>query len=300
MLGNSAMKFTGDADKASGASAALASVLKDVSGAIDTVGSAINNNQAAFAAISGGLGGAAAVAGLAAVAANIGKIRVAFLSLGAAMAANPVTLTIMGIGAVVGGAYAMIDARAKTLDAMKAELAKLESSTGTGLYGGKASDAAITKRLQDIDRLRGSITELETASGKYANAEDKRLAEHTQGYKAEQAQIEKISDLLAKSSSVPDAYIKRMKEIQGLSASMSPDELTTALDAAHKLLPKVAAATAKLSDEQKLVNHRRCDQAGRRIPGQRHECRRIPRRARQNHCQSAILSGACKRAEKSI
>lgn len=246
MLGNSTVKFVGDADKASGASATLAIVLKDVSGAIDTVGSTINNNQTAFAALAGGLGGAAAVAGLAAVASNIGKIRVAFVALSAVMAANPITLTLMGIGAAVGGAYAMVEAKSKTLESMKAELAKLESSTGVSIYGIKSSDAAMQKNMENITRLRGAIAELEAASNKYGNAEDKRLAEHTQGYKDEQKQIEKIAELLAKSSGVPDAYIKRMKEIQSIGVeNLNQDQRNAALAAAQDLLKKNTAATAE-------------------------------------------------------
>lgn len=245
MLGNSTVKFVGEADKASGASATLAGALKTVSESIDTVGKTINEHQTAFAAITGGLGGAAAIAGLAGVASNIGKIKVAFVALSAVMAANPITLTLMGIGAAVGGAYAMVDANSKTLESMKAELKKLESSTGVSIYGIKSSDAAMQKNQENITRLRGAIAELEAASNKYGNAEDKRLAEHTQGYKDEQKQIEKIADLLTKSSGVPDAYIKRMKEIQSIGVeNLSQDQRNAALAGAHDLLKKDTAGIA--------------------------------------------------------
>lgn len=105
-LQNAAVKATGKLDETTGASQSLAKAIQGTAVAVQTLGEAVAKHGDVIKSTFGAMAGAAAAAGLAAVAANIGKIRIAFLALTATMAANPVTLALLGIGAVAGAIIA--------------------------------------------------------------------------------------------------------------------------------------------------------------------------------------------------
>lgn len=105
-LQNAAIDATGKIDAATGASDSLAKAIQGTAAAIRTLGDVLAQHSDLIKTTFGAVSGAAVAAGLATVAANIGKIRIAFLGLTAAMAANPVTLALLGLGAVAGAMIA--------------------------------------------------------------------------------------------------------------------------------------------------------------------------------------------------
>ncbi len=115
-LHNATLAAVGDVDKFTGASSTLAGALSGVAQGVGSVGQALKDNEGTIKAVLGALGGAAtaygilavgrALAGAGGLAASIGVVRTAFLALSAAMAANPVGLALLGIGALTGVAIA--------------------------------------------------------------------------------------------------------------------------------------------------------------------------------------------------
>ncbi len=122
VLTNSATRFVGDADKATGATGSLAQAVIGLSRAVDAAGTLIRENQTAFQALA--LAGAGA-AGLAAVGVALGGIKIAVAGIGAVLAANPVVLTLLGIGAAVGVGVSLWQARARELDTLEGKVRRL-------------------------------------------------------------------------------------------------------------------------------------------------------------------------------
>jgi tape measure domain-containing protein len=191
MLSNSTLKFVGEADSASGASGNLAGALQATAGAIDTVGSAINNNQAAFGVITGGLAGAATLTGVVAL---TGGIRALWLAVMAGSATNPVILGLMALGAAGGAAVAAAGAFKGSVTMMKADAAHLKNSIdaiardlpkGTDDESVKERAAAALKtqrltamRTDLVQRL--ALMDADTAANaSFNNKEAKMLAERT-------------------------------------------------------------------------------------------------------------------------
>lgn len=122
LLGDAIKQTTADIDGMVGASAATAASLVGLADGVKSVGQALKDNQGIIKAVLGGALGAGSVGGILAVsralagaggvAASIGVVRGAFLALSAAMAANPLGLALLGIGAVTG---AVIASNSKTV-----------------------------------------------------------------------------------------------------------------------------------------------------------------------------------------
>lgn len=191
MLSNSALKFVGEADSASGASGNLAAALQSTAGAVDTVGSAINNNQAAFGVIIGGLAGAATLAGVVKLAGGIEALWVAVM---AGSAVNPVILGLMALGAAGGAAVAAAGAFKGSVTMMKADAAHLKNSIDAiardvpqGMDNESVqARAAATLKMQRLTDMRTDLVQklalmdADTAANKTFNdKESKMLAERT-------------------------------------------------------------------------------------------------------------------------
>jgi tape measure domain-containing protein len=123
LLGNSATKMVGEMDAASGASATLASAVKGISGAMDTVGKVIKDHETAFKFITYTLGSAAVVAGLYGTAVAIGAVWAA-VTLGGSVA---VTAALAALGAVIGLSIAAGSELSQTEGVLKISLAKINN-----------------------------------------------------------------------------------------------------------------------------------------------------------------------------
>lgn len=147
-LQNATTKTVGEIDSVIGASSALASSLSSLSDGVSAVGKAFKENETTVSTAMGVLAGAATVAGLArvagmmgGVAGGIGIVRTAFMALTAVMAANPVTLALLGVGAAVGGFVTYNNAAAQTVEGMERRIRSLQDriKQGPSIY---ARDAA--------------------------------------------------------------------------------------------------------------------------------------------------------------
>ena len=258
MLTNSTVKFVGEADKASGASAALSTALKDVSTNIDQIGSTLSEHQGAFAVLTSGALGAAGAAGVALLIPGL----------------REVTLLVAGIGAIVGSGVGVATWLSGTESIQKASLRQLanqikliEERTQLGGYATARDQAEADTRLALLKREHGALLQNMAANRQAANssqgaalaATNSRSA-HAQLASAARDSTEKdakaVASLLTKSSGVPQGYIDRMKEIGDLNAkgALSTDQLAAALDGAHAMLKKGTHGVSESAKAQKLLN----------------------------------------------
>lgn len=195
VLTNSVTKFVGEADSASGASGNLASVLQQLSSAVDSVGSTINNHKDAFGAIVNGLAGAAAVAGVAALASRIGTVTTAVVALGVAMAANPAILALTLIVAAGAGIASLANDWKKSAEGMRAQLAGINADIGlaearaaTGSEPVRARAALELQTLKDKrDALRQTMVVQEQSSADNVSYNAKEMKNLQERMAAEQA-----------------------------------------------------------------------------------------------------------------
>ena len=175
-LHNATLAAVGDVDKFTGASSTLAGALSGVAQGVGSVGQALKDNEGTIKAVLGALGGAAtaygilavgrALAGAGGLAASIGVVRTAFLALSAAMAANPVGLALLGIGALTGVAIAYdnspkgADRIAKEIDYQTKRIEKAEAQLAAagGSRGGKdPMTAKLEARIDAMKRYRSEL-----------------------------------------------------------------------------------------------------------------------------------------------
>ena len=140
-----------------------------VSDAIDGLGAAIEGNQGLVTGMLGALGGVAVAGGILAVGSAIGVVTAAFSGLTAVMAANPVALTLLGIGAVAGvgvsalGAYAKTkDGLAEAIERLQGENERSEAAMARAVAGGRIAGAeqiakTIEARKQQMSQLRAEM-----------------------------------------------------------------------------------------------------------------------------------------------
>lgn len=195
MLTNSALKFVGEADTASGASSTLAGALQGIAGAVDSVGTTINNHKVAFSAIAAGLAGAAVVTGLAAAATNIGLVTGAVAALGAVMMANPVIAGLALIVAAGAGIASLANdwknsaqgMRAQ-MDGINADIGLAEKRAATGSEPVRARAALELQTLKDKrDALRQTMAVQEQSSAENASYNAKEMKGFQEKIAAEQA-----------------------------------------------------------------------------------------------------------------
>lgn len=233
-LSNATLAAVGEFDKATGASSALAGAISSVASGVTTLGAVFRDNEVIISTTLGVLGGAATAAGVARVAsaitgaggmvAAIGAVRVAFLGLTAAAAANPIGLALLGIGAVVGGAVAAGRAYSKTeggiqaaIEQLKQENERSEAALQRAVDGGRMAGAdnirkAIEGRKKAIADLNAELA-LMNSQGLDTSAEDARLARHTQAMKAAQKDAESLAKLQQELDGVPPGYVEKMQEV---------------------------------------------------------------------------------------
>lgn len=241
MLSNSATKFIGDADRATGASATLASALKSIAGALDSVGETIRKHDTAFAVIGGALAGAAAVAGVLALGKGLVTLAGAVGTLGTAvMALNPVTLAILGVGVIAGGVMAASNAYDKTAAGIKRLIGKLEGADAELLRLRKALaenpgdiitanyvkelERDTPKRVEALRTLRQELALLNAGSAGSV-AEDARLDRGTQAFAERTQRATALTEVMGKLSGVNTDFLK---DLQALNASYAAGDTTLA------------------------------------------------------------------------
>jgi tape measure domain-containing protein len=177
-LRNSATRFVGDMDTATGASSTLAKALSGLSGTLDSLGAVLRENGPTIAAVLGSLSGAALLAALPAIVSGIKLVAGAVVTLGAALVANPLVLALLGIGAVVGGSLAYGAAQARTVEGMRDTVASLEALNARSeaalqraVEGGRTAGAdniraTIAARREEIFKLRLEIEKLQGDRGR--------------------------------------------------------------------------------------------------------------------------------------
>ena len=186
-LQNATIKTVGEFDKASGASAALASGISDLASVVSTMGRAFSENEAAIKTTLGvlaGVGTAAAIArtatALGGLAAGVGGVAGAVGALKLAVAGlNPVTLALLGLTAVAGGAAAYDNHWRGTAEGIKETIKQLQEANTLAagnlerMQGRpeviEAINKAIAQRSQNIADLTAKLRAM-NAEGAAMNA----------------------------------------------------------------------------------------------------------------------------------
>ncbi|WP_373784233.1 tape measure protein [Delftia acidovorans] len=160
---------TGFSEKAAGG-------VRLVTDAIDGLGKMVENHQGVVMTFLGAAGGAAAAAGLVAVGGAIGVVKGAIVTLAAVLAANPVTLALLGVGVVAGAGVAAVNMYAKTAAGIEDAIATLrvenersEAAMARAVAGGRTAGAdniakTIETRKDQIAKLRAELDMLNASS----------------------------------------------------------------------------------------------------------------------------------------
>ncbi|WP_288899482.1 tape measure protein [uncultured Delftia sp.] len=160
---------TGFSEKAAGG-------VRLVTDAIDGLGKMVENHQGVVMTFLGAAGGAAAAAGLVAVGGAIGVVKGAIVTLAAVLAANPVTLALLGVGVVAGAGVAAVSMYAKTAAGIEDAIATLrvenersEAAMARAVAGGRTAGAdniakTIEARKDQIAKLRAELDMLNASS----------------------------------------------------------------------------------------------------------------------------------------
>lgn len=229
-LGNATLDAIGKIDKATGASEAVAKAISGTADAITAAGKAFADNKETISIVLGMLGGAATAAGVLRVAsaiggaggvvAAIGAARTAFLSLSAAMAANPLGLALLGIGVATGAAIGMggkpSDAQglAREIEYQSGRIAAAEKQlAATGSRGEltRGLEERIASMRKTRDAMQAELAAMQ-AAGIDTRAEDARLAAHTAQMREQKKAEEDLDRFRQKSSGLPESYFENMKE----------------------------------------------------------------------------------------
>ncbi len=160
---------TGFSEKAAGG-------VRLVTDAIDGLGKMVENHQGVVMTFLGAAGGVAAAAGLVAVGGAIGVVKGAIVTLAAVLAANPVTLALLGVGVVAGAGVAAVNMYAKTAAGIEDAIATLrvenersEAAMARAVAGGRTAGAdniakTIEARKDQIAKLRAELDMLNASS----------------------------------------------------------------------------------------------------------------------------------------
>lgn len=265
-LQNAAIKAVGDFDSATGASSKLAGAVTTVAENVAALGKTVRDNEDTVSIVFGAAAGVAAAAGIAGVAAAVGKVSLAVYGLGAALTANPLTLTLLGLTAAAGAGVAALRTQSRTADGIAAAIKQLEDENRRSeeameraMGAGRAAGVdTIRKTIDDrkkaIAELRAEATLLQT-KGLDTSAEEARLTRLSAAAKTAARDQEDLNRLRSKLSGVPEGYVKDMNEIIRLNQAgvLVGKEYTDVLrkqqDALLKKAGTAKAASQTLKDE---------------------------------------------------
>lgn len=150
--------------------------------AISSLTATIRENKTELAVLAGGLGGAALVATLPKVGAGLMIVAGGVKALGLALAANPLVLALLGIGAAVGAAAAYSKVQSGTVESMARTVKELEALNARAAAEpwDAVLNANVEKRNQQIADLKKRMTELgRTARDAFALTDPRRTGEVT-------------------------------------------------------------------------------------------------------------------------
>jgi len=266
-LTNASTRAIGEFDAASGSSAALAAAISAGAGAVDTLGTAFKNNQGVIQTVMGAIAGGAVLATLGALPSAIGAVTAALTGLGVVLSANPVVLALLGIGAVVGGGVAAVNALAKTdsgikdaIRSLQAENERSEAALERAIAGGRGSGAdnirkVIEERKKAIRELNAEMA-LRDNAGAANPAEDARFAASTAAKKAEEAAARELTGIRQKLYKVDADYLPTLQKLhqQYQDGRISLQEYRADVEALAKAnykaaTPKGPKTPAKASEE---------------------------------------------------
>jgi lambda family phage tail tape measure protein len=218
-LSNASINAVGEFDKASGASASLASAIGSIASGMDSLGKSFRENETVIASVMGALAGAAALSSLAAIPRAIGLVTGAVTALGVVMAANPAVLALLGVGALVGGAVAYSNSFAKTEEGIRKTIASLErlNKTGPSIYARDADsmrawEEGVEKRKTQIKELQKQLSVMPGAALD-TRAEDARFAAQTSEMRAQQRAAEELAGIKQKLSGVDKEYLPTLNKL---------------------------------------------------------------------------------------
>lgn len=223
-LKNSATVVVGDFDKASGATATLATAMSGLSTAIDGVGRTVREHEAAFQILGGAIVGGTAAVSIVAVAAALGKVSTAIGVLGAALLANPAALVLLGLGAAAGGGLAAVSAYSKTERGTREAVAALEEANkrseaalARAEAGGRSAGAdnirnTIAERNKSIASLKGELY-VNESSGLDNRAEEARLARTTGAMADQKREADDLAATKRKLYGVDDNYLPTLTKL---------------------------------------------------------------------------------------
>lgn len=273
VLGNAATKAVGEFDQVTGASGTLAAAIKGTSDAVSVMGQAFADNETVVLTTLGVLGGAGVVAGVGAMAAAMGGVAGgialvsgAFATLTVVMAANPVGLTLLGIGAAVGGFVAYNNAHAKTAEGIRATIRELEGLNKVpSIYARDAEGIAAWRkaseeRRAEIAKLRATLATLDTA-GNESGAEAARLGRQAEAAasaaRANTQLASSFDDLRVRLSGFRGDHTQYQADLASIQALMASGKLSqtegiallTELAKKHGEVAKTAVAGARDTTE---------------------------------------------------
>ncbi len=231
-LSNATTVAVGELDKATGASAAVAQAISSTAQAITAAGKAFKDNEGAITTTLGVLGGAATAAGVVRVAgaitgaggtvAAIGAVRTAMLALSATLAANPVGLVLLGIGAATGAAIAMnrgpstMEGLAREIEYTSDRIAKAQRQLdAAGGAGQGALTSSLEGRLAGLRKYRDELQQswaTQSAAQIDTRAEDERNARATAQLKEQKKAEEELDRFRQKTTGLPESYFANMQE----------------------------------------------------------------------------------------
>jgi tape measure domain-containing protein len=264
VMANATTKMIGQFDQLTGASAGVASAMRSVGSAMDGLGVFIENNKEGILAITGALAGAAVVAGIAKMAGAIGLVTAAFTALTAVIAANPVGLVLLGIGAVGGaiaGMNAYNNAFAKTREGMVETIKRLEEtnkSVEKSIYGPPKAAAMqhVEARRKQIEGLRKEIEKLDAAamkagggSGSIGSGDTALMREQGKAYAAMAGERQKFIDGAMTATQKMNAELEKARKAFG---GMVPQNVEEAIRAKFAgAIEKATGAIKEMTEARK-------------------------------------------------
>lgn len=220
VLGNSATRFVGEADGATGASKALAGAIQILATGIGSLASVIRENETTFAVLGGTLAGAGVIAGVGKLAALVPVLTGAVAALGVALAANPAVLALLGIGAAVGAGVAALRAHSRTkegieesIDALQRlnEMSQKAFDNAAGRPGAQDNiRKTMEERTAQVNKLRQELALL-GAQGLDTRAEDARFEASTAAFNKRAKLQADVIALSRELSGVDETYVKRVE-----------------------------------------------------------------------------------------
>lgn len=244
-------------------------VITSLAGAINGLSEIVASSGPAITGLLTGLAAASVVAGMAALASNIGLVASAVRGLAIAMlllSANPVALAILGIGAAVGG-FAYLDAKRKKIEEntsaiqklseksrqlaeVEAQLSQVRNSDGSIKAG--ANRLVVRDLLQQELRIKKEMAALEESRAAKApnEAAQKKLADN-EAFAALTAQLD-LEDQVAKEL---ERIAKLEKERGAAAASAAKQALQRKLDFIETLRTEQTQLEASIATQGKLSEY---------------------------------------------